>query len=574
MPIANADIARQLDEVADLLDIGGGNALRVRAYRRAARAVEGLPRSVTDMLRAGEDLDTLPGIGRDLAAKIAILAGGGRLEMKDSPEPEVPPGTAALLALPGLGPKRVNALYERHGIDSLDALSVALRDGRLQGMPGFGPGILSALRRILTGAERLGPPRILLSAAEQIVTPLLAALRGARGVSRVEAAGSFRRRRETVGGLDIVAAADPSTPVMDRFVQYDDVTRVVERGTTRATVTLHGEMQVDLRVVPPDSFGAALCYFTGSQAHNIALRQIAVERHDKLNEYGLFRGTRRLAGRTEAEMYQRLGMTWVPPELREGGDEIIASQRGQLPHLVGLEDIRGDLHLHTTASDGRDDLTAMVREARSRGYDYIAVTDHSHRQGETGSLDSRRLSQQIDEIGRLNATLDGFAVLAGMEVDILEDGSLELPYSILHRLDIVVASVHSHYNLSAEKQTDRLLRAMDHRAVQVLAHPTGRLIDHRAPYPLDLERLLRGAAERGVWLELNAQPERLDLTDMSARMAKQLGVKLAISSDAHAVGEMALMRLGVGQARRGWLEASDVVNTRKLADLRLLMRRD
>lgn len=572
MPVANADIASELDKVADLLDIEGANPFRVRAYRRAARTVGALPRRVADMLAAGENLDDLPGIGPDLAEKIAVIARGEELPLLDQLEHEVPAGTAALLALPGLGPKRVHQLYATLGIDSVEKLAAAARAGTLRRVPGLGAGTeANLLRALATGAGQ--PPRTLLATAEQVVLPLLEYLRGAEGVERVEAAGSFRRRRETVGDLDIVAAAAPGGPVMARFVGYDAVSRVVEQGATRATVLLRNGLQVDLRVVAPASFGAALCYFTGSQAHNIALRRIAADAGMKLNEYGLYRGTKRLAGATEEEVYQRLGRTFIPPELREAQGEIEAAGNDTLPHLVTLDAMKGDLHAHTTASDGRDTLEAMAHAAQALGYEYIAITDHSHRLTMTHGLDARRLGQQIEAIDRLNAGLRGLVVLRAIEVDILEDGRLDLPDEVLRRLDLVVAAVHSHFELASERQTERLLRAMDNRYVSILAHPTGRLINRRPPYAVDVERVMRGALERGCHLEVNAQPERLDLDDRWCRLARGLGLTLAISTDAHAAGELGFMRFGVDQARRGWLEAKDVLNTRPLAALRKLLRR-
>ncbi len=572
MPVVNAEVAAQLEKLADLLDIKGANPFRIRAYRRAARLVQDLPRSVAEMVAAGEDLDRLPGIGADLAGKIATIARGEDLPMLRGLEREMPAGVTALLALPGLGPKRVHALHEALGIDSVDGLAAAATAGKLREVPGFGPGTEAKLLQALAaGAGQT--PRTRLASAEQVAAPLLAWLRETPGVRDAEIAGSFRRRRETVGDLDIVVATTEPEPVMDRFTGYEDVTRVLARGPTRATVALRGGLQVDLRAVEPASFGAALCYFTGSKAHNIALRQIALDHGCKLNEYGLFEGSRRLAGRTEAEVYQRLDLPLIPPELREGGDEIAAAREGRLPRLVTLADLRGDLHTHTDATDGRASLADMAQAARKLGHDYIAITDHSRRITMAHGLDPARLGRQIDAIARLNETLQGFTVLAGIEVDILANGALDLPDSILRRLDLVVASIHSGFDLPAQKQTARVLRAMDNRYVSILAHPTGRLINQRPPYALDMEQVMRGALERGCYLEVNAQPERLDLTDTQCRLARDLGLKLAISTDAHAPAELGFLRFGVDQARRGWITAGDVLNARPLAQLRALLRR-
>lgn len=571
MPVINAEIASQLDKVADLLDIEGANPFRVRAYRQAARLIGELPRNVTDMLAHGEDLDELPGIGRDLADKIAIIARGEHLPMLDELEHEVSPGITALLALPGLGPKRVHLLYEELGIDTVDKLAAAAKAGKLHAVAGIGPGIEAKLLRAI--AEGAGTaPRTKLATAEQIVVPLLRHLRQSDDVLQAEVAGSYRRRRETVGDLDIVVAAASSRPVMQRFVTYEDVAEVVEQGITRSTIRLRNGLQVDLRVVTEASYGAALCYFTGSKAHNIALRQIAIDHGWKLNEYGLFKGTRHLAGRTEEELYRRLGLTVPAPELREDQGEIDAARSGKLPSLVTVEDIRGDLHVHTTATDGRASLREMVLAAQAKGYRYIAITDHSRRVAMAHGLDPKHLARQIDAIDRFNEELSDITVLKSIEVDILEDGSLDLPDQTLRRLDLVVGAVHSHLDFPQQKQTDRLLRAMDNRYLNIVAHPTGRLINERPASAIDMERVMRGAVECGCYLELNAQPDRLDLTDAHCRLAKQLGLKVAISTDAHATVELDFMRLGVDQARRGWLEPQDVLNTRPLGELRALLK--
>jgi DNA polymerase (family 10) len=571
MPVVNADIASQLDKIADLLDIKGANPFRVRAYRRAARLVAELPRNVADMLAEGQDLDDLPGIGKDLADKIAAIVRGEHLPLLDDLARDVPAGLTALLALPGLGPKRVHLLHETLGIDSIGTLAAAAKAGKLRGVPGLGPGIEGKLlSAIAAGAGEA--PRTKLATVEKVAIPLARHLRQADGVLQVEVAGSYRRRNETVGDLDIVVAAEQGQPVMERFTGYDDVGEVIEQGPTRSTIRLRNGLQVDLRVVPAESFGAALCYFTGSKAHNIALRQIAVDRHLKLNEYGLFRATRRLAGRSEAELYQCLGLALVPPELREDRGEIDAARQGRLPQLVTQADIRGDLHVHTTASDGRASLRAMVRTAQAKGYGYIAITDHSHRLAMVHGLDAIRLARQIDEIDRINAGLSAFVVLKSIEVDILDDGSLDLPDQILRRLDLVVGAVHSRFDLPRDKQTERILRAMDNRCLDILAHPTGRLINQRPGYAFDMERVMRGAKERGCHLELNAQPDRLDLNDVHCRLAKELGLKVAISTDAHTVADLDFMRFGVDQARRGWLSPTDVLNTRSLRELRDMLR--
>ncbi|MGH7117522.1 MAG: DNA polymerase/3'-5' exonuclease PolX [Acetobacteraceae bacterium] len=573
MALANAAIAAALEEIADLLEIDQANPFRVRAYREAARTVARLPRSVADMLAAGEELDTLPGIGADLAQKITAIANGESLPALEALHAKFPGDTAALLALPGLGPKRVQRLHAALGIDSTEKLRAALAAGAVAGVPGIGAAVAAKLAAALK--EGSGQkPRVALATADAIASPLLAALGKAPHVECAASAGSLRRRRETVGDLDFVVAAEDPVPAMQRFLGYDDVKEVLSEGSTRASVVLRSaELQVDLRVVSRVSYGAALLYFTGSRAHAIHLRGLALERGRKLNEYGLYEGERRLPAESERDIYESLGLRFIPPELREAEGEIEAARSGHLPRLVGVADIRGDLHLHTDASDGHAGLAAMAEAARAIGYAYIAVTDHSRRMAMAHGLDERRLAQQVDAIEKLNERIAGITVLAGIEVDILEDGSLDLPDSILRRLDVVVGSIHTRFALSEQRQTERMLRAMDNPHLNILGHPTGRLINRRAPYAVDMERVMRGALERGCYLEINAQPERLDLDAQHCRLAKELGLKLAISTDAHAPADFALLRYGVDQARRGWLESENILNTRPLGELRKLLAR-
>jgi DNA polymerase (family 10) len=379
--------------------------------------------------------------------------------------------------------------------------------------------------------------------------------------------------RETVGDLDILVTAAPGSDVMQRFAHYDEVAEVLSSGGTRSSVMLRCALQVDVRVVEQASFGAALCYFTGSKAHNIVMRRLAQERGLKLNEYGVFRGEQRIAGDDEESVYASVGLPWIPPELREDRGEIEAARAGRLPKLVELADLKGDLHVHTKATDGHDTLREMAQAAKKRGLEYIAITEHSRRLAVARGLDPQRLLKQCDEIDRLNAQSPGIVILKGIEVDILEDGTLDLPDSVLRQLDLVVAAVHSKFDLPRAKQTKRILQAMDNRHFTILAHPTGRMIEQREPYDVDMLRIIRHAHGRGCFLELNAHPERLDLLDSYCLMAKQEGVHIAIDSDAHSVLDFENLRFGVGQARRGWLEASDVLNTRSLHALRPLLRR-
>lgn len=571
MPVHNAEIAEIFDQTAELLEIKGDNPFRTRAYRRAARVLEGLPRSVASMIEAGEDLSELPGIGEDLAGKIASVVATGKFDLLESLKHELPADLSRIAAIPGLGPKRVKLLFEKLGVRSIDDLRRAIKKSRLNEIHGFGPKLQ---QNILTALSKpAAAKRFKLLFAEAEASALVEWLgRGLDG-GRVIVAGSFRRRRDTVGDLDILVTTTHGSAVGDRLARYENTAKVLAHGPSRTTVVLRSGIQVDLRVVEDESYGAALMYFTGSKAHNIALRNLANEHGWKLNEYGLFDEDRRIGGETEEEIYKKLGLQFVPPELREDRGEVALAQRNALPELVQLSDIRGDLHVHSNWSDGNASIAEMAEAAKQRGYDYIALTDHSRRVTVAHGLDAKRLLRQMDEIDRLDARLRSFTVLKGIEVDVLADGSLDLADEILSRLDIVVAAVHYKFDLPREEQTERVIRAMDNRHVSILAHPTGRLIEERGPYDIDMDRVMTAAKERGCCLELNAQPDRLDLTDLAAHAARSMGVKVAISTDAHSTAGLSYMRFGVDQARRGWLEVRDVINTRPLRELKKLIQR-
>jgi DNA polymerase (family 10) len=568
MPVQNAEIAKMFDHAAELLEIQGENQFRVRAYRRAARTIDGLPQSVTGMLSAGADLSELPGIGKDLAGKIAGIVATGRFELLDTLKRKLPGELGEIAALPGLGPKRTKLLHDRLKVRTLDDLRRVIRLGRLRKIRGFGPTIERKISDAL--AKPVGETRFKLSVAEAEADALVRFLRDG---GRVVVAGSFRRRRDTVGDLDVVVTARDWAAVGDKLTRYENVASVLAHGPTRTTVVLRSGLQVDVRAVPEESYGAALLYFTGSQAHNIALRGLANDHGWKLNEYGLFAGKRRIAGATEEEVYRKLGLAFIPPELREDRGEIAAARANKLPKLVSVSDIRGDLHVHSDWTDGTTTIAAMAAGAQALGYEYMALTDHSRRVTMVHGLDPRRLSRQIREIDRLNEKLRGFTILKGIEVDILKDGRLDLPDSILSQLDIVVAAVHSYFDLPRQAQTDRVVQAMENRRVSILAHPTGRLIGVREPYDIDMDRVIAAARDSGCHLEINAEPDRLDLNDLHAHAAKSMGVKLAISTDAHSVNAFQYVRFGVDQARRAWLTADDVLNTRSLAELSKFLRR-
>lgn len=571
MFVHNTDIADIFEQIADFLEIQEENPFRIRAYRNAAHSVSGLGTELKEMVAAGEDLTRLPGIGKELAAKIHEILETGTAKALIKLQQRIPKTVIEILKLPNLGPKRVRILFRELKIKSLPQLAKAARKGRIRALEGFGQKTERAiLDAIDTRAQK--EKRFKIATVKPTVDSLIEYLKKVPGVNTVAVAGSYRRCRETVGDLDILVTTRQKSPVMRRFLEYDAIDRVLASGTTRASVILRSGLQVDVRLVQSASFGAALQYFTGSQDHNIAIRRLGQQRGLKINEYGVYRFEKQMAGRTEASVYQTLDLPLIPPELRENRGEIKAAAENRLPQLIERKDIKGDLHIHTLASDGRNSLEEMALAAKRQGLKYIAVTEHSGRLKVAGGLDPPRLMQQIDEIERLNDRLKGIQILKGLEVEILKDGMLDLSNSELARLDLVVGTVHSHFNLPLEKQTERILRAMDQPYFSMLAHPTGRKINQREPYQVDLTRIIHKASERGCFLELNANPKRLDLTDIYCQMAKAEGVLISINSDAHSIDAYNDLVFGVGQARRGWLEKNDVLNTRSLAQLRKLLK--
>jgi DNA polymerase (family 10) len=569
----NPEIAAAFDEVADLLELQEANPFRVRAYRNAARTVRDLSEPLAQMAADEKRrLEDLPGIGADLAGKIRELLQTGEFSVLRETRAKVPSGLRDLLGVPGLGAKRARILHDRLGVVSLEKLREAVNAHRIRGLKGFGEKTEENILRGLENLTHVGR-RIYLAEATVYADALLHYLRAIPAVKEAEAAGSFRRRNETVGDLDVLAASANAESVMDRFAAYEGVADVLARGPTKMTVRLKAGMQSDLRVVPPVSYGAALQYFTGSKAHNIELRRIAQERGMKVNEYGVFRGAKRIAGRTEEEVYAAFGLPWIPPELREARGEIELAAAGKLPHLVELADMRGDLHMHTTATDGRASLEEMVQGAKAKGYAYIAITDHSKRVTMARGLDAIRLRQHWRTIDKLAAKVKGITILKGVEMDILEDGSLDLPDSVLAEADWVVASIHYGQNQPREKLTRRVLNAIRNRYVHAIGHPTGRLIGRRPGYELDMETVLKAAADHGCMMELNSQPARLDLDDVALMAAKARGVTIVVDTDAHAVEELSFMEFGLYQARRAGLAAKDVANTSSLAAFKKLLKR-
>jgi len=568
----NREVAATLTKVADLLDIGGANPFRIRAYRNASRLIANLNRSVAEMVEHHEPLDELPGIGRDLAGKISEIVHTGDLTLLREIEKKTPLSLSELMKIPSLGPKKIQILHQRLHVSDLNDLKHALISGKVRSLPRFGKKTETRLLEEIARLEDKKSERMLLAQAEEAAEPILEYLHSIDGVQKAAIGGSYRRRRDTVGDLDIVVTCTEGSSVMEDFVRMPNVERILAHGPKRSTIVLKSGLQIDIRVVSKSSFESALYYFTGSKSHNIAMRTMAQKMGLKINEYGVFRKDKKIAGRTEEEIFKSVGLTYIEPELRENQGEIEAAKRGDLPRLIELQDIRGDLHVHTRASDGGNSIEEMANAARSRGYAYMAVTDHTKNLAVTHGLDARRLLAQLHEIEKLNERFNDFVVLKSAEVDILEDGSLDLPEYVLKKLDLTVCSIHSKFNLTRQKQTDRLLRAMDSPYFTVWGHPSGRLLGERAPMAFDFDRILLAARERNICLELNAQPQRLDLNDIDSRKAKDLGVNIVISTDAHDLRSLDYMKYGVGQARRGWLEARNVVNTRPFSEMKMLLR--
>ncbi len=581
----NLAIARVLAEIGDLLEIKGENPFKIRAYRNASETVAHETRRVAG-LSAAERLE-LAGIGRDIAAKIGELVDAGAMRYHQDLLQEFPPTVLDLLHLQGVGPKTVARLYGHLGIRTLQELEQAARDGRIREMTGMGAKKEALILKALEEQRRFAGRR-LAAEAHDTAAGLVAALREHAPDAEVSMVGSLRRGCETCGDLDILAAvprlslgtsragSSDGAPasLMQAFTNYTLVERILAHGDTKSSVRLWGGFQADLRLVPPESLGAALQYFTGSKAHNIALRDRAIQRGYKLNEYGLYRvdDGARVAGEDEAGIYAALGLAFVPPELREHRGEIDAAERGALPPLVQLADLQGDLHCHTTATDGRDDIETMARAAQAAGLRYLAITDHSRAIAMANGLDEARALEHARVIRDINRRLDGFTLLAGIECDIRPDGTMDLADDCLAQLDIVIASLHSAFNQDGAHMTDRLLKAIACPWVDVIGHPLGRLILKREAHQADMTRVIHAAASAGVALEINAQIDRLDLDDVHARQAQQAGAPIVISSDAHGAGGFGALRWGITVARRGWLRASDVLNTQPVDVFRRALR--
>jgi DNA polymerase (family 10) len=565
----NEEVVAMLEETADLMEIAGENPFKARAYRRAADAIAALKEPVEELVRT-KRLNQIEGVGESIARDITEFLQKGTTTRLEQLRQKYPPQLRKLLEIQGVGPRTVAMLYERLGIVTVDELEAAAKAGKLTKLPGMGE---QKVRNILEGIQlwRQQQGRVPLHIALAIAERIVARLRELPQVEQILPAGSLRRWKETVGDLDILVATRDSEPVMERFVKLPEVQKVLAHGTTKSSVLMANNLQVDLRAVDPESFGAASQYFTGSKAHNIALRNRALKLGLTINEYGVFRETtgEKVAGETEEGVYEVVGLLWIPPELREDRGELEAAERQALPRLVTLEDIRGELHCHTKWSDGANTVEEMARAARERGYEYLAITDHSPPMG--WGVKPENFRKLIREIRQVSERL-GFPILAGIEVDIAPDGSLHMDEDILRQLDIVIASVHSAMKMSREEMTKRIVKAMENPLVHILGHPTGRLINQRPPYEVDLEALVERARQTGVALEINGSPERLDLNDENARYAKEAGVLLSLGTDAHHDDHLDFMRFAVAVARRAWCEPANILNTRSYEQLRDWLR--
>ncbi len=566
----NIDIARILDEIADILELKDENPFRIRSYRRAARVIRDLPDDVKSLVEAS-DLKKIPGIGESLAEKIEEMVKTGTCkfyeELKQDPVYELIP----LLGIPGIGPKLAVRLNKELGIKTVEDLERAARDGKLRGLEGIREKLEE---KILKGVEQYQRHvgRFKLSDALTYAESILKLLSSEKGVIRIDLAGSLRRMKETIGDIDILVIAKQNRrkELMDAFTGMDLVADVLARGDTKSSVILRSGMQVDLRILEAESYGAALHYFTGSKDHNVAIRDRAKRMGLKVSEYGVFdaKTGKRIGGAQEEEIFSLVGLEFIEPELRENAGEIEAAESGKLPKLIKMDDIKGDLQMHTTASDGANTIEEMAIFAKKMGYKYIAITDHSKAVKVAGGLDEEALLRQIEEVKKISKRLSGIEVLAGVEVDILPDGKLDIDDDVLAKCDVVVAAVHSRFNMPKDEMTRRIIKGISNRYVNILAHPTGRIINEREPYEVDLEAVIDAAKKNNVALELNAYPDRLDLRDVHCRQAKEAGVKIAINTDSHAAVQLPNMRYGIATARRGWLEAQDVINTYPLSKLR------
>jgi len=571
--LKNLELSRIFEQIARILKIKGENPFKIRAYEKIALVLENLPIDIETIYRQG-GLNNIPGVGEGIAKKIEEFLTTGKLEYYEKLKETIPSGVIELLDISEVGPKTAKLLYEELGVDNIEKLEKAVRQHRIKDLPGMGE---KSEDNILRGIKlyKRRKERVLLGTALPLAEEIVESLSRLDETDKIIFAGSLRRKKETIGDIDILVTSRKPEKIMKTFASLPQVREILAEGPTKSSVITKGDIHVDVRVVEPISFGAALQYFTGSKAHNIKLRELAVKRGLKINEYGVFdvKTDRRIAGESEQEIYQILDLSFIPPELREDRGEIKAAQENRLPQLIEYSRIRGDLHLHTKWSDGAHTIRQMAEAAKKKGYKYIAITDHSQSLKMTGGLTEERLREQIELIHKINQELKDFTILSGSEIDIKSDGSLDYPDEILSRLDIVIAAIHSGFKQESKIITNRIVRAMQNKWVNIIAHPTGRLIGYREAYQVDINKIMDVAAETRTILEINAYPERLDLNDVYCRMAKDRGVQLAIETDAHSIDGLEFMNLGVDVARRGWLEEKDIVNTLPLDKLLKRLKR-
>lgn len=572
MNISNTEVAQAFEQIAILLELENANPFRIRAYRNAAHVIDEFSRPISDLLTHKVDLTEYKGIGKDLADKIKVYAETGHIPLLDELLQRHPKEILELLRVENLGPKRIQMLHDQLGISSLEDLEQAAEKKKIRELKGFGE---KTEQKILDGIKQLSKVnrenRMLLHSVDTVAAKLLKYLKAMKGVNKIEVAGSYRRRQETIGDLDILVTCDKPQSLIEHFVSFENIKEITSKGTTRSSVVLNDGLHVDLRVLKEESFGSGLHYFTGSKSHNIEVRKIAKNMGLKINEYGVFRDDIQIAGRTEEEVFAAINLDFIPPVLRENRGEIKAAEEHRLPNLITISDLQGDLHTHSNATDGKNSILEMATKALAMGHKYLAITDHSQKVRIAGGLDVNRLKKHIEDIDRANDLISGIEILKGIEVDILEDGSLDLPNSILSELDIRICSIHFKFKMNKDEMTERIIRAMDNPYFNILGHPTGRLIFKRSPYEFDLEKIVKAAVERGKFFEINGQPYRLDLNAENCQMAQDLGAKFAISSDAHSTTELSFLNYGTDQARRGWVEKNNVINTLTCKELKKLL---
>lgn len=571
--LKNIEIAKVFNDIANILKIKDENRFKIRAYERVAATIENLPMEVETLYKT-DQLDDIPGVGDAIAKKIGELIETGKLEYYENLKKEIPSGVLELISVSEIGPRKAKLFYEELGIDNIEKLEKAAREHRLQNLAGMGR---KAEENILRGLElyKSREKRNLLGVALPIAEGIVDQLKSLKEVDKIDIAGSLRRRKDTIGDIDILATSNKPKKIMEKFVHLPDVKEILAEGLTKSAILTQQDIHVDLRVVEPDSFGAALQYFTGSKAHNVRLREMAVKQGLKVNEYGVFqtKDDKKVAGEEEQEIYEKLGLQYIVPELREDRGEFAVAQRNQLPKLVTLDDIKGDLHIHTNFSDGLNTIEDIVEAALKHAYEYIAITDHSQSLYVAGGLNEKRLLEQIKMIDKINKKLDDLVVLKGIEVDIKADGTLDFPDEILQKLDIVIAAIHTGLKQEKGQIMQRLTKAMQNPYVNIIAHPTGRIIGYREPYAVDMQEIIRVAAKTNTAMEINASPERMDLNDIYAKTANEKGILLSIGTDTHQLSSLDNMVYGVSIARRGWLEKNNLLNTFSLKKLKLLLKK-